>query len=211
VEDYPGSGSGSGYSSGGCFMGFSSRHYTSNHNPFVYYQDILNNTSRCSRITPANSKFPTQTACGTPLAVETDDFFLGELSNAASAVNYLFLTPNSIDDLHDDCTNGDVSLGNQYLQLLVPKILNSTLFRTTRAALFVTFDEVAPFVGVAPNNAPYMYTVWASHSSSTTRSAYKSTQHYNHFSALKTVEDNWGFLYLTPSDATATNMSEFLL
>ncbi len=211
MEDYPGSSSGGSYSSGGCFMGGMSSQgkYSSNHNPFVYYQDIVNNTRRCSRILPANSIIPTQTACGTvsnPGTVESDDLFLKELSNATSAANYIFLTPNSIDDLHD-C--GDVSLGNYYLQRLIPQILNSALFTQKRAALFVTFDETAPFIGTAPNNAPYMYTIWASHGASITQSNFKSTNYYNHFSTLRTVEDNWGFSYLTPNESAQSNMSEF--
>ena len=209
MEDYPGSGSGSSYSSGGCFIGLSSSsgHYESNHNPFVYYQDIVNNTSRCSKITAANGNIPAQTTCGTssnPGTAETDDLFLNELSNAKSAANYTFLTPNGIDDLHD-CSTGDVSLGNHYLQQLVPKILNSTVFKNTKAALFVTFDETAPFIGTQP----YMYTVWASHGPSVTKPTYKSTNPYDHFSTLRTIEDNWSLPYLTSNDATATNMTEF--
>jgi len=131
MEDYPGSGSGSSYSSGGCFMGGMSSQgkYSSNHNPFVYFtQDIVNNTRRCSRILPGQFNHSDTNSLwhgfksGT---VETDDLFLKELSNATSAANYVFLTPNSIDDLHD-C--GDVSLGNYYLQRLIPQILNSALF-----------------------------------------------------------------------------------
>jgi len=213
MEDYPGPGSGSSYSSGGCFMGAtsSSGHYEAIHNPFIYYQDIINNTSRCSRITPANAAIPTQSPCGTktnPGTVETDELFLNQLNNVATAANYTFLTPNTIDDLHD-CSTGDVSLGNHYLQLLVPQILNSALFTQKRAALFITFDEPAPFIGSSPNNAPYMYTIWASNGGSITNSAYVSTQPYNHISALRTVEDNWGFSYLTSNEANFNNMTEF--
>jgi hypothetical protein len=214
MEDYPGSGSGSGYSSGGCFMGATSTsgHYWAIHNPFIYYQDIVNNTSRCSRIAVANSVIPpTQASCGSktdPGTVETDNLFLNELSNVASAANYVFLTPNTVDDLHD-CSTGDVSIGNHYLQQLVPQILNSALFTQKRAALFVTFDEFDPFVGTSPNNKPVMYTVWASHAASITWSNYKSINPYDHFAALKIIEDNWRFAYLTSNDATATNMAGF--
>jgi hypothetical protein len=209
MEDYPGSGTGSGHSTGGCFMS-SSGNYASIHNPFVYYQDIINSTNRCSRIVPANSVIPTQTACGTstnPGTVETDDRLLNDLNSVTNAANYIFLTPNTIDDLHD-CGNGDVSIGNHYLELLIPQILNSTLFKNknNRAALFVTYDEVDPFAGAAR----YMYTVWASNGPSLTKPAYKSVVQYNHYYALRTVLDNWRLSSINSTDARLTyDMSEF--
>jgi Phosphoesterase family len=208
MEDYPGSGTGSGFSTGGCFISSSSGsgHYASIHNPFVYYQDIVNSTRRCSRIVPANSVIPTQTVCGTstnPGTVETDDLLLKDLNSVANVANYSFLTPNTFDDLHD-C--GDVSQGNHYLELMVPQILNSTLFKTKRAALFVTFDEVDPFAGAARD----MYTVWASNGPSLTKAAYKSTVQYNHYYALRTVLDNWRLSSLNSTTAGLTyNMGEF--
>ena len=207
MEDYPGSGSGSSYSSGGCFMK-SSGNYLANHNPFIYYQDIIDSNQRCSRILAANSVIPSQSACGSstsPGIVETDDVLLNDLNSVSSASNYIFLSPNSIDDLHD-CPSGDVSLGNHYLELLVPQILNSTIFRTKRAALFITFDEVDPFVG----NARDQYSVWASQSSTTTKSAFKSNLPYNHYYALRTVEDNFGLASINATDAGLSyDMSEF--
>ena len=210
VEDYPSS-CGSSCSGGGCFTGSGSSpgFYSSIHNPFVYYKDVINNPSRCSKIVPANSVIPpTQSTCGSsimPGTVETDDLLLSDLNSVTSAANYNFLTPNSIDDLHD-CSTGDVSLGNHYLQQLIPQILNSTLFRTKSAALFVTFDEPDPFAGGTQN----LYTVWASHGSSVTKSAYKSTQNYNHYFALRTIEDNWGLSPINSTDTAAGNMGEFL-
>jgi hypothetical protein len=212
AEDYPSS-CGSSCSPGKCFTGGSSStgDYAANHNPFVYYNDILNSASRCSKITPANSVIPTQTGCGTatnPGIVETDDLLLDDLNSVTRAANYTFLTPNNIDNIHD-CLTSDVSTGNRYLQQLVPQILNSTVFRTKRAALFITFDEPDPFVGTCPDCSRSLYTVWASHSSSVTRSTFKSIIHYNHFSSLKTIEDNWSFAPLNSTDASATNMNEF--
>ena len=208
MEDYPGSGSGSGFSSGGCFM-TSSGNYQSIHNPFIYYQDVISSSQRCSKIVAANNNvIVSQTPCGSgtpPGPVETDDVILSDLTSASTASNYVFLTPNSIDDLHD-CPSGNVSLGNHYLQLLVPQILNSQVFKTQRAALFITFDEVDPFVG----NAHEQYAVWASFSSTVTKSAFKSNVQYNHYYALRTIEDNFGLAPMNVTDAGLSyNMSEF--
>jgi len=208
AEDYPSS-CGSNCSPGKCFTGSSSNtgHYAANHNPFVFYADILNSASRCSKITPANSAIPTQTGCGnatTPGTVESDDLLLKDLNSLTSAANYTFLTPNNIDNMHD-CLTSDVSIGNRYFQQLVPQILNSTVFRTERAALFITFDEPGPFVGANP----LLYTVWASHNHAHTKSAFKSITYYNHYSPLKTIEENWSFPPLNSTDASATDMNEF--
>jgi hypothetical protein len=216
MEDYPSS-CGSSCSPGGCFTGGSSNtgNYLANHNPFVYYNDILNSASRCSKITPANSIILPQAGCGnatSPGTVENDDLLLKDLNSVMSAANYTFLTPNNIDNIHN-CLTADVSTGNLYLQKLVPQILNSTIFKTKRAALFITFDEPGPFNVSSPCtglcNSPSLYTVWASHSSSVTKPAFPSIVHYNHFSALKTIEYNWNFQALNSTEASATNMNEF--
>src|SRR5436853_310145 len=164
MEDYP--------VSSGCYNQFATNYFP-NHNPFVYYQDIINNTSRCNRIVNANSQ----------------------------------------DDIHN-CN--DVSVANAWLQQLVPNILNSPLFQTRRAALFITFDEAGcsgKNQTPCPSAGPQLYTVWASNSTNPappTKMGFKSTQSYTHFSALRTVEDNWGFLpFIVSADGSANNMEEF--
>ena len=203
MEDYP--------LASGCYNQFATNYFP-NHNPFVYYQDVVNNTNRCNRIVNANSQIVSQANCW-PTSVQSDDLFLADLT-PASASNYMFLTPNSIDDIHN-CN--DVSVANAWLQQLVPRILNSPLFQTRRAALFVTFDEAGcsnPLGQVTcPSAGPQLYTAWASNSTSPatpTKTGFKSTRAYNHFSALRTVEDNWGFSpFIASTDGSANNMQEF--
>jgi hypothetical protein len=208
MEDYPSS-CGSSCSSGNCYMGGGPGlgKYASIHNPFVYYRDITNSTRRCSRIVPANSFAPPSQICGistSPGVAETDDFLLKDLNSVSNAANYMFLTPNTIDDVHD-CM--DVSTGNLYLQQLIPSVLNSTLFRTKRAALFITYDEPDGYGA----STPYLYAVWASHGATYTKPNFKSVNHYTHFSSLRTIENNWGFLpfFSSSNDGTASDMGEF--
>jgi hypothetical protein len=204
MEDYP--------VTSGCYNQFAS-HYFPNHNPFVYYQDVVNNPSRCDRIVNANLQILPQANCA-PTSVQNDDLFLADLT-PANASNYMFLAPNSVDDIHN-CN--DVSLANGWLQQLVPRILNSMLFQTRRAALFVTFDEAGctnpgPPQPSCPSAGPQLYSVWASNSTSSAPPAlvgFKSNRGYTHFSALRTVEDNWGLPPLIAStDGSANNMGEF--
>jgi len=191
-------------------------YYGAGHNPFIFYADIQNNATRCSQIVAANSlnnqpniivNATTHRCWSNTGIVVDDDLFLNDLSSVATASNYMFLTPNTIDDNHD-CN--DVSVGNAWLQKLVPQILNSYIFTTQRAALFITFDEQTctfppppiPMDLSCPSASPNLYAIWASNSASlqpTTRAALKSTVSFTHYSQLKTVEDNWHLPYLVAS------------
>ena len=200
----------------GCFTNYNSAapfYYTPNHNPFLYYADIVNSTARCARIVAANSQPVTQNSTGCwPSALQNDDVLVKDLNSVTNASNYMWLTPNTLDQTHD-CN--DVSLGNAWLNKLVPQILGSTLFKTKRAALFVTFDEPGCTnpSGQPPCPSPPsqdVYSVWASNPTNpTTRSGFKSTQSYLLYSPLKAVETNWGLPTLTTNDASANSMSDF--
>jgi len=202
MEDYPVPGT--------CSNSFSGN-YEPNHNPFIYYSDIQNNATRCSHIVNANSQvLPTTTSCW-PTAIQNDDVFINDLSSPSTAPNYMFLTPNRVDDNHD-CNN--VSVGNAWLNEMVPQILGSSLFKTKRAALFVTFDEPGctnPFPQPCPPSRDELYTVWASNS--VTKTGFKSVNSYTHYSALRTIEDNWRlqpYLNATTDGAASTKpMQEF--
>ncbi len=196
-------------------------YYRVSHNPFIYYKDIHDNMARCSNIVNANSHQANQTRASDtsvcwPQPVDDDDLFLKDLNSVTSASNYMFLTPNTADDAHD-CN--DVSLSNAWMNRVIPQILSSALFMTKKAALFVTFDEpdctfTAPTSPPCPSSAPQLYTVWASNSNNpTTVPGFKSLNPYTHYSALKTIEDNWNLPHLVPStdgSPSTQNMQEFL-
>ncbi|SRR6266568_4466580 len=181
--------------------------YSPDHNPFIYYADIVNNTDRCSHLVKANSIPASQSPCW-PTAVQNDDLFLSDLNSVSKASNYMWLTPNSIDDNHD-CN--DVSVGNAWLNHIIPQILGSTLFKNNRAALFITFDEPGctnlPPCPSSPNGE--LYSVWVS-TNSITKVGFKSTNSYTHYNPLRTIEDNWRLPYLNATtDGNAKNMCEF--
>jgi hypothetical protein len=203
MEDYP--------MPFGCFDSFSGN-YEPNHNPFIYYANIHNNVTRCSHIVNANSHVLVQNSTGCwPSAVQNDDLFLNDLNSPSTASNYTFLTPNRVDDNHD-CN--DVSVGNAWLNEMVPQILGSALFKTKRAALFITFDEPGCTNSNTPTCCPpsrnELYSVWASNS--VTKTGFKSINSYTHYSPLRTIEDNWRLPYLnatTDGAANTKNMQEF--
>jgi hypothetical protein len=120
---------------------------------------------------------------------------LGDLASAATAPNYLWLSPNSCNNMHT-CR---ISVGDRYLSVLIPRILNSTVFRTSRAALVVTFAESYD----EPD-----YTVWAG---PLVKKGYASSYPYTHYSLLATIEANWNLPPLTSNDQNAAHMGEFFL
>lgn len=168
--------------------------YIDSHNPFLYYTDINSNATRCSRIVDANPGASGYLALPTQL--------LSDLNSTSTASNYMWLTPNLCDDGHAVCAplNNTVSQQNQYLALLVPRILNSTVFRTQKAALFITWDESA----TTRNNI--VTAVWAGPEA---RTHYASTGPYGHYSAVKTLEVAWSLQSLTTYYAAAPAMTEF--
>jgi hypothetical protein len=184
------------YSGGGCSLSHTSSYYVNSHDPFVYYADIYGNATRCSRIVNANAGASGYLALPTQL--------LSHLNSVSSASNYMWLTPNLCDNGHDVCAplNNLVSQQNQYLSLLVPMILNSTIFRTQRAALFITWDESATNL----NNL--VTSIWAGPAA---EANYKSTVAYSHYSTVRTIEVAWNLPPLAEYDSAAAPMTEFLI
>src|SRR6266571_3840960 len=113
--------------------GDDSGNYAVRHDPFVYYNDIVSNSTRCNQVVPAGTAGSTLVA---------------DLASTSTASNYMWFTPDTCNDMHD-C---DVPIGDAYLSVLVPLILASNVFLTERAALLLTFDE---------GYGEPIYTVWA--------------------------------------------------
>src|SRR2546426_4115647 len=107
------------------------------HNPFVYYGGIVGNEIRCARVVPAG---------------RADSALLSDLGSPSNASNYMWLTPNACNGMYY-CP---VETGDAYLSHLVLPILTSNVFRTQRAALFLTFDADGGGSG-----RPNLLTVWA--------------------------------------------------
>lgn len=156
--------------------------YYARHDPFVYFSDIVTNPARCARVVPVS--------LGASLLIS-------DLGSASTASNFMWLTPNGCDDMHD-CP---LSTGDNYLSQLVPKILNSTIFKTQKAALFITCDN-----GNGQYPTDYVYASW---SGPVVKTNYKSSTSYSHYSLAKTLETAWGLSSLTSNDSGASAMTEF--
>jgi hypothetical protein len=183
--------------------------YEPDHNPFIHFQDIINNTARCNKVLLANPS-----SCGTT----ADCTLINHLNNAsAPAPNFMWLTPNDCNNMRSTysniCANGCstpgnvcITAGDNYLKSLIPNILNSRTFTTTRSALFITFDEGIGYCPLNNSAEDCLYTVWVG---SGVKTGFVTSTLYNHYSATKTIEVNWNLPGLTVNDTNATPMTEF--
>jgi hypothetical protein len=153
--------------------------YAAKHNPFIYFDDIngwdgskLNPTQRCIDHVVDYSQLDADLASG-------------------KLPNYVFITPNLQDDMHD----GTVKQGDDWLAREVPKIIGSDAFNKG-GVLFILWDEGGgtiagddpPFIAVSPN----------------AKRGYVSQVTYDTSSYLKTVEDILGLQSLPCSQKADT-------
>src|SRR5438445_5040941 len=154
------------------------------HFPFIDFSD-MNTASRCSHfLTTASSNDPE---------------FLAEL-NSPNPANFVWLTPTDNDNGHDSGVSG----GDSYLAALVPKILASTEFTTTKATLLVLYDEG---YNQCTNTGGTGECVYAAFSGPTAKKAVQiSPSGASHYSYLSTIETAWGLSSINSNDAGAPNM-----
>ena len=119
-----------------------------------------------------------------------------DLKTPTTLPNYVFISPNICNDMHD-CP---VATGDAWLSHLVPEILASPAFTTQNSLLVITWDE-----GEGDNNT--ISTIFAGPAA---RPRYKSSQAYNHYSLLHTIENLWGLAPLTNNDKNAPTMTDML-
>ena len=105
-----------------CFVGDAGSLYRQKHNPFIYFDTVRTNATRCGKIVPYRQ-------------------FTAD-AQANTLPDYVWITPNMCNDMHD-CS---VSTGDSWLRSEVPKILASPAWQQN-GALFITFDEGSSSTG----------------------------------------------------------------
>ncbi len=154
--------------------------YAPKHNPFVYFDAIRTNTTRCD-------------SHDVPYSDLSSD-----LASASTTPNYAFITPNLCNDMHD-CS---VSTGDTWLSNNLPPILNSPACTVDKCLLILTWDEDDNSAG------NHVLTIFAGSAAKT--GGVTSSVSYNHFSLLRTVEDIFGLPTQTSNDAAASPMTDLL-
>lgn len=134
--------------------------YTSHHNPFVYYSNIVNNATLCNA---HDVSFNT---------------FYGDVNNSTLPA-YGFFAPNRADDAHD--TN--VTYADTWLKGWLSPYLNATWFNST--VWFVVYDEGGTNNGYGSLAGGHVY---LSAVSPYAKMNYTYTNDSTHFDLLSTTE-----------------------
>jgi hypothetical protein len=174
--------------------------YAARHNPFVYFESIID--------------FPTCQANDVDLSHLSTD-----LASVSTTPDYAFITPDLCNDGHDtpcaDGGPGGMVQANTFLKGLVPQILASPAYKD-HGLLIVTFDEAhggtspaddgSSCCGEQPGpNSPFPGgltggqgggKVGAVLLSPCIKPGTVTTDAYNHYSLLRSVEDNFGLPHL---------------
>jgi phosphatidylinositol-3-phosphatase len=143
-------------------LGVASGLYVLKHNPFLYFQNIRTNPSRCNRVVPLTQLDADLTSGHTP--------------------DFAWITPNLQHDTHDAA----VADGDRWLADFVPRVLSSPAWRPG-ALLIVTWDEGttnAGCCGLAAGGHVPTVLVRAGHGQ-----ARQISDPVTHYSILRTVED----------------------
>ena len=161
-----------------CFLG-STNLYAQKHNPFIYFNDIRENKNRCNNVVPLDN-------------LKTD------LSAEKTTPDFIWITPNICNDMHDCST----LQGDKWLSKEVPLILNSPAFTTRKSLLIITWDEAE---GSDSNKVPTIIMGTGIKHGLTAGSP------YNHYSLLHTIEKLWGMPPINSNAKKSAIINEILL
>lgn len=166
--------------------------YADKHDPFVYFHSIIDKQAYCD-------------AHVVPL---TD--LSADLKKAATTPDFSFITPNLCHDGHDaPCLDGEpggLVSADRFLRTWVPRITASPAFRKD-GLLIITFDEGTdnkaccgeqPLPGGPPPGrwGPGGGRIGAVFLSPFIKPGTVSSQPYNHYSTLRSIEQWFGLPYL---------------
>jgi phosphatidylinositol-3-phosphatase len=176
--------------------------YAARHNPFLYYHTVLDSSACLANVVTLQS---------------ADRGLLHDLGTVATTPNYSFITPNLCNDGHDvPCVSGATDVAGDssggmtaithWLQRYVPTITGSPAYKQD-GMLVVTFDEADTSSGdtasaascchepyAADGQPPGGYGPGGGQVGAVVLSPFvapntKTTNEYNHYSLLRTVED----------------------
>ncbi|KAI8989103.1 phosphoesterase family-domain-containing protein [Trametes punicea] len=158
-------------------------YYVRKHNGLIIYDSVANVTSRALRIRNFND-------------------FANDL-HANVIPQWLFVTPNLVDDAHDTT----IDFAGDWLNYWLVPLLQDPNFNTNRTIIIVTFDETELYT---TNNRVYTLAL----GNGVPKKLWGTTDDtfYTHYTALSTVEANWGLGALGRGDTNTTlnNVIQFV-
>src|SRR6266581_2894311 len=159
--------------------------YDVNHNPFVYFTDVTNNSTYCMAHVRPYSELATDLASNT-------------------VARYNFIVPDLCHDMHENisCSQSNrVLYGDTWLSTEVPKILASQAY-LNNGVLFIVWDEGAS--GDGPIGMIVL-------SPKAKGGGYQNTIPYDHSSTLRTVQEIFGVTPMLGDAANATDLSDLFV
>ncbi len=177
------------------YLGCTAGEYVKRHDPFPYYDIVLDSTAQLQSIVPATR-------------------FLTDVANSNFA-RYNFITPDLCHDMHSDlsCSNGCTSWSSsacwteadKWLQSNIGPLLNTNMFQPGGSGLLIiTFDESVD--SDTTNGGGHV--AWVA-ISPLAKPGYRSTTLYQHQSTLRLMLKGLGVTGLPNGAATAPDMNEF--
>lgn len=157
-------------------------YYERKHNPTIIYDSVATVDSRRQRHRNFND-----------LAADV---------NASAIPQWLFITPNMINDGHDT----SIDFAGSWLDYFMPTMLAHPAFNDNRTLILLTFDETETYT---INNRIFTLLLGGA-----VPDALKNTTDdtfYTHYSTLSTVENNWDLPSLGRQDANKTVSNVFAL
>jgi hypothetical protein len=157
--------------------------YATKHVPFLYFDDVVKDTTRC----PAH-------------VVDYTGF------NPDTAPDFSFITPNLTDDMHDPVLGGATNLanGDMWIGPVVDKITKSASY-TSGGLLVVVWDE-DDNSGIPTADAPVPIFVMSPYAKS---GGYMSATHGDHYALLRTFEEGLGISTYLGMASSATALSDY--
>ncbi|KAN0135813.1 Phosphoesterase family domain containing protein [Lactarius tabidus] len=149
--------------------------YQRKHDPCIVYDSIAANATRRARVRNFND-----------FAVDT---------NASALPQWMWVTPNMVDDGHDTT----IDFAGGWVDFWLSSLLNDTNFNDNRTLILLTFDETETYT---INNHIFAVLLGGAIPESS-RGTVDST-YYTHYSSLSTVEANWGLGSLGRGDTNKT-------
>jgi hypothetical protein len=163
--------------------------YVARHNPFVYFQDITQNSERSRR-------------CRAHVRPFTE---LQPALDADEVSGYVFITPNLCHDMHGStrCPAGQdkVLEGDRWLATWVPAILASPVYQAGGAAVLITWDEGTTgdypigMIVVAPD----------------VTGGYSNDVAYTHSSTVRTLQEIFGLAPMLGDAVNATSLADLFV
>jgi hypothetical protein len=158
--------------------------YAVRHEPFAYFDDVSNHQNSKSKYCIAHLR---------PYAELATDLKNDTLPQ------YVWITPNLCDDMHDSCGGGNpIAQGDTWLADNVPPILNSAAFKEA-GALFIVWDEADNGDGPIPMIVLSPFAKGK---------GYSNSIHYTHGSMLRTIEEIFGVQPLLRDAAKEKDLSK---